>query len=236
MDLVTGGLVSDTCQWSLQSSPTSPTDLTRTVSNKASESEPSAYVATLLKDTTSSHLLETILLHAPPPVFDGLWSTYLCPNGDASKIAVHAVSNYVLAKAVTKASGTQLDAMGRGWWNKAVKTGRLGVVKAVVDRAVELKEGAEGLWEGVRDAFEVTEEAGAEETLNCVLSRKTLQVCTVHLRSSSSSLTPRRTSAQRTLRNRMCKVLCSCNHSYDSPIPTTQRWSKTYFLSLSSQL
>lgn len=120
--------------------------------------------------------METVLAHAPQPVFDVLWNMYLCPNGDAGKIAVHPVSNYVLAKAVTRTNEDQLNSMGRAWWAKAVKAGRLGVIKAVVDRAVELKQGGDGLWVGVKTAFGILEDTQSEDAINCVLCLRTLEV------------------------------------------------------------
>ncbi|KAF8894312.1 armadillo-type protein [Mucidula mucida] len=157
MDSVTTGIVADI------------------LSGKSLPAEPSSYIATLLKDTTSSHLLETVLTYAPQPVFDALWATHLCPNGAAGKLAVHPVSNYVLARAVPRANEAQLESLGRSWWSKAVKAGRMGVVKAVVDRAAELKQGAEGLWASVKGAFGVGEDHKSEEAINCVLCLKTLE-------------------------------------------------------------
>ncbi|KIY61837.1 ARM repeat-containing protein [Cylindrobasidium torrendii FP15055 ss-10] len=158
MDMVTSGLVEET------------------LNGESTDSEPSAYIATLLKDTTSSHLLETILARAPAAVFNRIWAQYLCPNGDPSKIAVHPVSNFVFAKAVARASAEQLEVVGQKWWNRAVKAGRLGVIKAIVDRAVELGNGAaaEGLWTGVKEAFEVTPETSDEDTINTIMRLKTL--------------------------------------------------------------
>ncbi|KAF9026524.1 ARM repeat-containing protein, partial [Hymenopellis radicata] len=157
MDSVTTGIVADI------------------LSGRPPPAEPSSYITTLLKDTTSSHLLETVLIHAPQPVFDALWANHLCRNGDSGKVAVHPVSNYVLARAVPRANETQLNNLGRSWWPKAVKAGRMGVVKAVVDRAAELKQGAEGLWASVKVAFGVGEDCKTEEAINCVLCLKTVE-------------------------------------------------------------
>ncbi len=174
MDSVTTGIVADICK--LQVTQCVRKLIIIIVSGKSLPAEPSSYIATLLKDTTSSHLLETVLTYAPQPVFDALWATHLCPNGAAGKLAVHPVSNYVLARAVPRANEAQLESLGRSWWSKAVKAGRMGVVKAVVDRAAELKQGAEGLWASVKDAFGVGEDHKTEEAINCVLCLKTVEV------------------------------------------------------------
>lgn len=77
------------------------------------EDEPPAsdYVGTLLRDPTSSHLLETLVARLPARAFDVTWDTYL--KGQLSRLAVHPVANFVVAKALERASEEQVrDACG----------------------------------------------------------------------------------------------------------------------------
>lgn len=69
--------------------------------------EPSDYLGTLFRDPTSSHLLETIVSRASDKPFALIWNTYL--KGKLSRLAVHPVSNFVVAKALERASPTHLD-------------------------------------------------------------------------------------------------------------------------------
>lgn len=68
--------------------------------------EPSDYLVTLLRDPTSSHLLETLVSRCPDQVFNILWSTYF--EGKVARLALHPVANFVVAKAVERQNSTQL--------------------------------------------------------------------------------------------------------------------------------
>jgi len=69
--------------------------------------ESSDYVATLLRDPTSSHLLETLVLRCPENVFGILWTTYF--ERGLRKLAMHPVANFVVAKALERANPDQLS-------------------------------------------------------------------------------------------------------------------------------
>ena len=69
--------------------------------------EPSDYLMTLLRDPTSSHLLETLVGRTSESVFDNLWSTYF--QGKLSRLAVHPVANFVVAKALSRVNEKQLQ-------------------------------------------------------------------------------------------------------------------------------
>jgi nucleolar protein 9 len=69
--------------------------------------EASDYIATLLRDSTSSHLLETLVLRCPESVFGILWTTYL--ERSLRKLAMHPVANFVVAKALERANAEQLS-------------------------------------------------------------------------------------------------------------------------------
>lgn len=68
--------------------------------------EASDFVMTLLRDPTASHLLETLLRCAPDNVFGLLWITYF--KGKLSKLAVHPVANFVVAKALQRVTADEL--------------------------------------------------------------------------------------------------------------------------------
>ena len=68
--------------------------------------EASDYLATLLRDPTSSHFLETLVLRCPESIFDILWSTYI--EGSLRKLAMHPVANFVIAKALERTRLEQL--------------------------------------------------------------------------------------------------------------------------------
>ena len=69
--------------------------------------EASDYIATLLRDPTSSHLLETLVSHCPESVFGILWTTYF--ERSLRKLAMHPVANFVVAKALERANAEQLS-------------------------------------------------------------------------------------------------------------------------------
>lgn len=61
----------------------------------------SDYLGTLLRDPTSSHLLETLVARSPPAVFALLYRTYFA--GKLGRLAAHPVANFVVARAVRRA-------------------------------------------------------------------------------------------------------------------------------------
>jgi nucleolar protein 9 len=69
--------------------------------------EASDYIATLLRDPTSSHLLETLVSYCPESVFGILWTTYF--ERSLRKLAMHPVANFVVAKALERANAEQLS-------------------------------------------------------------------------------------------------------------------------------
>lgn len=68
--------------------------------------EESDYLNTLLRDPTSSHLLETIVARSPDTAFSALWTTYF--QGKLIRLSAHPVANFVVAKALERASPQQL--------------------------------------------------------------------------------------------------------------------------------
>jgi nucleolar protein 9 len=116
--------------------------------------EPSDYIATLLRDPTSSHLLETLVSRCPESVFDILWTTYF--ERSLRKLAMHPVANFVIAKALERANAEQLSyTMNelRGSLGKLRRTyashilsrrahhcseTRIGILRALIERAAAL--------------------------------------------------------------------------------------------------
>ena len=66
----------------------------------------SDYLTTLLRDPTASHLLETLVRKCPDSASEVLWRTYF--SGKLSKLAVHPVANFVVAKAIERLSSENL--------------------------------------------------------------------------------------------------------------------------------
>ncbi len=76
-------------------------------SDLSSMPEANDYISTLLRDPTSSHLLETLVLRCPEKVFGILWATYF--ERSIRKLAMHPVANFVLAKGLERANAEQLS-------------------------------------------------------------------------------------------------------------------------------
>jgi nucleolar protein 9 len=55
--------------------------------------EASDHITTLLRDPTSSHLLETLVSHCLDTVFGMLWSIYI--EHTLKKLGMHPVANFV---------------------------------------------------------------------------------------------------------------------------------------------
>lgn len=107
-------------------------------SDESPSSEPvrEDYIETLLRDPTSSHLVEAIVSYSPPRVFRAVWSTYF--QGRLTKLATHPVANFVVAKAVARLDGDELGGVMKemeGAFGRTVKLGRTGVQRALVERA-----------------------------------------------------------------------------------------------------
>lgn len=118
--------------------------------------EPSDYLNALLRDTTSSHLFESIISYLPSHVFPALWSTYF--EGRLGRLAAHPVANFVVAKALSRVDAEQLSTacaelkgLGSRLIRKFLKnhfiaiyiddwvgTSRVGVLRSLVDRSVQL--------------------------------------------------------------------------------------------------
>lgn len=86
-------------------------------SNPTSLHEPSDYLNTLLRDPTSSHLFEIVVAEAPHSAFSILWSTYF--KGKLIRLAAHPVANFVVSKALERATPDQLieacEELDVGW-------------------------------------------------------------------------------------------------------------------------
>lgn len=71
------------------------------------DSQDSDYVRTLLRDPTSSHLLETVVRRLSDGVFEVFWNTYL--HGQLARVGAHPVANFVVGKALERVNQTQLE-------------------------------------------------------------------------------------------------------------------------------
>jgi hypothetical protein len=67
------------------------------------------FLPSLLRDTTGSHLLQTILLHAPEVILSAIWKTYFV--GKVGKLASHPIGNYVVSSGIKRLEGEKLRAV-----------------------------------------------------------------------------------------------------------------------------
>ncbi|KAJ7265839.1 armadillo-type protein [Mycena haematopus] len=143
-----------------------------------SEAPPvSDYLNTLLRDPTSSHLLETIVTRCPGPAFSILWTTYF--KGNLPRIASHPVANFVLAKALERVSVAQLTEACeelQNVWTKLIQTSRTGVLRAVIDRAAILKACGTEVTEAVSIGFRTQTSQERNFLVPCMLHLQTFQV------------------------------------------------------------
>ena len=79
--------------------------------------EASDFLATLLRDATSSHLLETLVAKSSAPIFNLLWSTYF--QNQLPRLSVHPVANFVVSRALARIDQVQLGEvcgeLGKSW-------------------------------------------------------------------------------------------------------------------------
>ncbi|RDB20532.1 Nucleolar protein 9 [Hypsizygus marmoreus] len=138
--------------------------------NPDAELEPSDYLNTLLRDPTSSHLLETIVMRSPEKAFGVLWSTYF--KGKLGRLANHPVANFVLAKAMERVTAKQLSEACvelEDSWGKMIRASRTGVLRAVIDRSTVLSASEQNIAEAVYSAFDLVSEEDHNLLVPCVL-------------------------------------------------------------------
>ncbi|KAJ3534526.1 hypothetical protein NM688_g7124 [Phlebia brevispora] len=113
--------------------------VTRQHEGTTADVEASDYVGTLLRDPTSSHLLETLVRRLESRPFDIVWAIYL--NGKLARLSVHPVANFVVGKALERVNEKQLlEACEelRPVSEKLFKSSRTGLIRSIVDRAGQL--------------------------------------------------------------------------------------------------
>ncbi|KAF8895258.1 armadillo-type protein [Infundibulicybe gibba] len=131
--------------------------------------EPSDYLNTLLRDPTSSHLLEIIIRCSPDDVFSLLWTVYF--QGKLARLAIHPVANFVVARALERVAADQLVAISaelQDIWDKLIKTSRTGVLRALIERASTLHVFEEDACKATLSAFQLTSE-DQEFLVHCIL-------------------------------------------------------------------
>ncbi|TFK35011.1 armadillo-type protein [Crucibulum laeve] len=160
--------------------------------------EESDYLGTLLRDTTSSHLLETIALHCPEDAFTVLWKVYF--KGKLARLSNHPVANFVLAKAIERVSADQLaDACAEmdGVWGKVIRASRSGVLRAVIDRAATLGSLGREVGEAIYSAFDLSTPEEHLLLVSCVISLLPLQEYQLAVASRSNESPKKEQSQQR---------------------------------------
>ncbi|GLB33404.1 putative ARM repeat-containing protein [Lyophyllum shimeji] len=175
--------------------------------NPNSIMEPSDYLNTLLRDPTSSHLLETIVARSPENAFSVLWTTYF--HGKLARLAVHPVANFVLAKALERVSRDQLSGTCTeldGSWSRMMRASRTGVLRALIDRGVALQASEHEICEAVYSAFDLTTQADRGLLVPCVLHLLPLQEYKAALTAEIAS-TPQHTPFRRKGRQEASKTV-----------------------------
>ncbi|KAI0786442.1 armadillo-type protein [Abortiporus biennis] len=132
--------------------------------------EASDYVSTLLRDPSSSHLLEILVAKSPENVFRIIWSIYF--KGKLRRLAVHPVANFVVAKSFERLDPSEMreacselnDVVA-----KILSSFRIGVFRALVDRAAALHECESDVIETICKAFELPSEEDRKLLIPCVL-------------------------------------------------------------------
>ncbi|KAI0347012.1 ARM repeat-containing protein [Trametopsis cervina] len=150
----------------------------------------SDYVGTLLRDPTSSHLLETLVARLRDDIFSVVWSTYF--QGQLSRLAVHPVANFVVAKAFERASKEQLGEACREVNEAAVKiykSSRTGVFRAILERAGSLAVNEEAVLEMICSAagISLTQEGQGKAVVPCLMRLMTAEEYEEFVRSRGSS-------------------------------------------------
>ncbi|KAH7103039.1 ARM repeat-containing protein [Auriculariales sp. MPI-PUGE-AT-0066] len=138
--------------------------------------EPSDYLTTILHDSTSSRLLETLVSRSPDAVFRNLWRVYFAQSGRLQKLAVHPVANFVVARCVMRLDTDEfagaLNELG-GSWIRMRKAARFGVLKSFIDRATILHEHAASVAEAAAAAFEIESEDDRKLVVQTILRQMT---------------------------------------------------------------
>ncbi|KAG6896752.1 hypothetical protein C0992_006327 [Termitomyces sp. T32_za158] len=147
------------------------------VNNHGAVTDSTDYLNTLLRDPTSSHLLETIVTRSPDKAFVVLWDIYF--KGKLPRLANHPVANFVVAKALERVAPEQLSEACEelnGTWNKLISSSKTGVLRAAIDRSAVLQSSEHLVCEAVYSAFGLTAEEDRVNLVPCVLHLLSLQV------------------------------------------------------------
>ncbi|GJJ07712.1 hypothetical protein Clacol_001917 [Clathrus columnatus] len=133
----------------------------------------SAYVTTLLADSTSSHLAESLIKQCPTNIFEQIWNVYLVE--DVAKRAIHPVANFVVSRAIARLSAEELTKVVerlKGTWSKCLKSSRLGPLISAFNRAGQLGASEIELLQVIRDIFELSDTTDLSLLIACVLRLK----------------------------------------------------------------
>ncbi|KAF9518476.1 hypothetical protein BS47DRAFT_1289620 [Hydnum rufescens UP504] len=145
------------------------------------------YLETLMRDPTSSHLLEVLALCAPPRVFQSIWTTYFV--GRLPKLVTHPVANFVVAKAVERLEAEEdLRTVWLEMGGVAGELGRTGVLRAMIDRAATKGLMEEEMVETVSKVFGFSSAEDRILFVPCVLRLKTLEAFRLSLAAEGESV------------------------------------------------
>ncbi|KAF8339196.1 armadillo-type protein [Cantharellus anzutake] len=135
------------------------------------------YIEALLKDATSSHLMEVLVEISPPQIFHQIWATYFV--GRLGQYITHPIVNFVVAKAVSRIDNEDhlrgLLAEAKGGWARSISLGRIGTIRALVERSTSLGVLEEKIIETIISSFGITKEDDQQFIIPCILHLKTLE-------------------------------------------------------------
>ncbi|KDQ29289.1 hypothetical protein PLEOSDRAFT_1092908 [Pleurotus ostreatus PC15] len=132
--------------------------------------EPSDYLNTLLRDPTSSHLLETLVTRSPDLAFGVLWTYYF--QGKLTRLCIHPVANFVVAKSFERLDERQLREVClelSGSWARIIQASRPGVLLSLINCAVSLKGLGTEVEEAMFTAFGFTTLEQKRALVSCVI-------------------------------------------------------------------
>ncbi|KAG8961677.1 Nucleolar protein 9 [Tulasnella sp. 419] len=108
-------------------------------SSKSPDQTEREYLGRLMRDSTSSHLIEKIITLVGGDKLRNIWNTYL--RDDMVSLATHPTANFVIAKAIDRSDTADIQYclnQSQKIWPDCVRNNRTGIIKAVIDRVAAL--------------------------------------------------------------------------------------------------
>ncbi|KAG8932105.1 Nucleolar protein 9 [Tulasnella sp. 418] len=143
-------------------------------SSKSPDQTEREYLGRLMRDSTSSHLIEKIITLVGGDKLRNIWNTYL--RDDLVSLATHPTANFVIAKAIDRSDTADIQYclnQSQKIWPDCVRNNRTGIIKAVIDRVAALLTHEELLAQMFCRTFEI-EGSKYDSLVRCALCLKPL--------------------------------------------------------------